>query len=287
MKIAIAACAAYPQLSPSNACLRDSLAQQGADVVVLSWNRDPMAAFLAADVTILRQTWDYQADPGGFAAWAVRLEALGGCLEAPAALAVWNNDKRSLIELGAFGLPIPRTIALSGAPDEDPFSQLAGERIVLKPAFGGSGVGVQLTDRQNYETALEALRAEAPGRPVMAQEFLPEIADGEWKMTCIEGRVALTVRAVPRPNEFRINARYGPEIRLEDPPTVAITAAEAVLAKVGTPLCARVDGIMRDGQFFCTEIEITDPDLHLHYAPTVADGLAEAIIRRVERHSAA
>jgi len=54
------------------------------------------------------------------------------------------------------------------------------------------------------------------------------------------------------------------------------------MAFVGTPLCGRVDGVMRAGAFVCTELELCDPDLHLHLAPEVATVLAAATLRRLE-----
>ncbi|MEL6266119.1 MAG: hypothetical protein AAFR52_10820 [Pseudomonadota bacterium] len=280
MRIAIAACARNPSLSRSNACYRHSLEARGAEVAVLAWNRDPMAAFLRHDLVVLRQTWDYQEDPGGFAAWLVRLEALGGRVEAPAPLAIWNNDKRTLVELGAAGIPIPETVALRDGVETALPSGTGTDRIVLKPAFGGDGVGVGVCNRAEIGATLRELHAEAPGRPYMAQAFLPEIGGGEWKMTVIEGAVALAVRAVPRAGEFRINTRFGPSIEVATPPAAARRCAERVMQIVGTPLCGRVDGVMRGDGFICTEVELCDPDLHLHHDPTVADHLAERTLVR-------
>ncbi len=74
-KIIIAACRQYPDLSASNAAYAAALTSQGAEVEILAWNDGPPERFENADVTVLRQTWDYQADPGGFAAWASALQA--------------------------------------------------------------------------------------------------------------------------------------------------------------------------------------------------------------------
>ena len=283
MRMAIAACAAYPDLSRSNACLRDSLEAQGVRVEVLLWNQDPIPRFLDQDLVLLRQTWDYQDDPGGFAAWMVRAEALGGRMSAPSALTVWNNDKRTLSDLSAIGIEVPETVRVTLGSDPSLSGPLGTDKIVLKPVFGGSGVGVQLCDNASLlgET-LQTVTQAAPGRPVMAQSFLPEIADGEWKITCIDGEAVLAVHAVPKAGEFRINSRFGPTIRLAAPPADAVAAAGKIMAWLGTPLCGRVDGVMRNERFICTELELTDPDLHLHYDPSVAERLAQSAIRRAK-----
>lgn len=286
MIVAIAACTLFPDLSPSNACLRDALEAEGVEVRVLLWNRDPFDAFLACDRVLLRQTWDYLLDPGGFAAWAVRLEALGGRLENPATLAIWNNDKRSLLEIGTAesGIVTPQTtFVLDGNPPtlRDP---LPSGRIVLKPVFGGGGHGVRMCTHETLAEGLADLRVEAPGQPVMAQEFLPEIADGEWKMTCIDGEVALSILAVPRAGEFRINNKFQPSVTLAEAPADARRVAQDLMRQVGTPLCGRVDGVMRGDQFICTELELTDPDLHLQLEPQplTAQLLAKRTIARIE-----
>ena len=280
MKIAIAACAAQPDLSPSNTCYRDSLAAQGADVSVLRWNNSPFDEFLAQDLIVLRQTWDYQADPGGFAAWLMRIAALGANVEPAPWLPIWNNDKRTLVEFEAAGVDTPQTLRLNRDRWRAALAVFASDQIVLKPAFGGDGVGVAVTSKAGIPDTLKQLGVTIPGRPMMAQEFLPEIADGEWKMTCIEGSVALAIRATPRDGEFRINGRFGPTIDVLEPPQAARDAAERIMAFVGSPLCGRVDGVMRGDRFICTEVELCDPDLHLRLAPHVADQLASATLKR-------
>ncbi|MEM9736406.1 MAG: hypothetical protein AAF908_07360 [Pseudomonadota bacterium] len=278
MKIALVAGEAYPDLSPSNWALRDALEASGAEVSVLLWNRDGETDFLDPDLCVLRQTWDYQDDPGGFAAWASRAEALGARLTPPAPLAIWNNDKRSLVAFGGEGIAIPATVPLTN-PTDRALASLPTERIVVKPAFGGSGVGVHLSTRADLARTLADVGAEAPGRPLMAQEFLPEIAEGEWKMTCIEGEVALTIRAVPRGDAFRINSRFDPEIAVADPPADAARTARRICALLGRPLVARIDGVMRGAGFICTEVELTDPDLFLDRDSRAANLLAQAILR--------
>jgi len=189
MRIAIAACKTNPKLSASNKAFQAALEAARAQVRVLNWNEHPASDFLSCDLTVLRQTWDYQDDPGGFAAWLIRLHAQGARIEACPDLAIWNNDKRTLLDLEQAGIEIPLTFrsvedAMAKRPD-----QVSPEKLVLKPAFGGDGIGVELATLADIETVASQVRQSLPGRPLMAQEFLPEISEGEWKMTCIEGKV--------------------------------------------------------------------------------------------------
>ena len=286
MHIAIAACRTNPQLSSSNKTLQSALEACGASVSVLNWNEHSAADFLSCDLTLLRQTWDYQNDPGGFAAWLIRLNAMGGQIEARPELAIWNNDKRTLIEIKGAGVEIPETYRSVEDATTSQGDRSSTEKLVLKPAFGGDGVGVEQTCLSDIEATRTKIERDVPGRPIMVQEFLPEIDDGEWKMTCIEGKVELAVHAKPMTGEFRINSRFGPTIAAAEPPAAARSAAEKIMAFVGAPLCARVDGVMRDDRFICTELELCDPDLHLHYVPEVATILAEATLRRIDAEQA-
>ncbi len=281
-RIVLAACTRYPQLSISNSAYAAALRARGCDLRTLAWNAAPIEAFLDSDLILLRQTWDYQEDPGGFAAWVARVSYLKGNVESPAELAIWNNDKRSLSALGQSGVSVPETCGLVPDKPAEMFSRLNAEKIVLKPAFGGSGVGVRLCDEKNFESRLSEAQGEAPGRPFLAQSYLPEIAAGEWKMTCIGGRVAFAVHAVPSPGEFRINSRFDPVIEIAPAPTGAVVAAEKILTWLGRPLVScRIDGVMRGDDFICTELELTDPDLNLHLFDGAAELLASATLEHL------
>ena len=83
--------------------------------------------------------------------------------------------------------------------------------------------------------------------------------------------------------EFRTNSRFSPQIDVVTAPEVAKAQAEWVMRWLGNPLYGRVDGVMRDGQFLCTEVEVTEHDLFLHLSPYVAGLLAERTLARAAR----
>jgi glutathione synthase/RimK-type ligase-like ATP-grasp enzyme len=171
MHIAIAACRTNPQLSSSNKTLQSALETTGARVSVLNWNEHSASDFLSCDLILLRQTWDYQNDPGGFASWLIRLHANGGQIEARPDLAIWNNDKRTLMELKKAGVEIPATFRSVEDALADYGDRPLTEKLVLKPAFGGDGVGVERTTYCAIETTRAKIQQDLPGRPIMVQEF--------------------------------------------------------------------------------------------------------------------
>ncbi|MEM1382345.1 MAG: hypothetical protein AAF713_06180 [Pseudomonadota bacterium] len=285
--IAVAACRTHPKPSRSNAAYIKALAELGAEPRILQWNADPFDAFLACDAVVLRQTWDYQDDPGGFAAWLVRLSRSRAVVLNAPHLAIWNNDKRSLRELGAAGIEIPRTEEVMAGAAAGVFAKLGADRVVLKPAFGGSGVGVRIADADTISSALVEAVEEAPGRPMMVQEYLPEIAHGEWSLAFAAGAFSHAVRKTPKSGEFRVNARFAPEtLRLDPPAAVLATAVRIHDEFCKDALYARIDGVVRAGRFVCTELELTDPDLHLDRAPGAAACLAAATLARLRQSSA-
>ncbi|MBX2856392.1 MAG: hypothetical protein KTR21_15495, partial [Rhodobacteraceae bacterium] len=265
-----------------------ALEARGVEAPILRWNADPAHLFLACDAVVLRQTWDYKHDPAGFAAWACGLERAGARLLNPAAMAIWNNDKRTLSEVGAAGFAIPVTVNLGAEPVEAAAERLAADRYVLKPAFGGGGRAVRAASRADLAETLAEAQNEALGLPFMLQEFLPEIADGEYSLSFVGGVCALTRLKRPHPGEFRVNAKFSPKQETIDPPEVIVSTAAAIVDRFASgALYARVDGVKRGDDFICTELELCDPDLSLHTAPGAADLLAEETIRRVEATRAA
>ena len=285
MRIAIVACNRHPELSASNSLFRRALERRGADVEVVAWNRAPSARMSEYSLCVFRQSWDYQDDPAGFAAWVCNARRAGARLANDADIVVWNNDKRTLASLQEIGIEVPWMVGISGS-DELPISELP-DRVVIKPAFGGSGVGVRLCERNSVIETLAEARREAPGRPFLAQEFLPEIVEGEWSLTFVQGSVTHGVCKRPAANEFRVNGRFQPTIERVEPPAPMLVAAQKLGRHLGPgTLYARLDGVLRGDRFVCTELELTDPDLHFEWCEEGADMLAIASIDRARSGAA-
>lgn len=277
MRIAIIACNRHPKLSSSNELFRLALKRYGAEVDVVAWNSTPSAQMREYALCVFRQSWDYQYDPGGFAAWVCHARRAGARFANDADIVIWNNDKRTLASLREIGVDIPWMIDVDKA-DELPLTELP-EQVVIKPAIGGSGVGVRLSERNALADTLAEARREAPGRRFFIQEFLPEIAEGEWSLTSVNGTVTQGVRKRPAANEFRVNMRFKPKIERVEPPGAMLRAAERIERHIGSGiLYMRLDGVMRGDQFVCTELELTDPDLNFQWCEEGADTLAAAAI---------
>lgn len=279
MQIAIITCSTHPELSPSNALYRQALIKRGADVSCVPWNRTSSEEMTAFDLCVFRQSWDYQDDPAGFAAWVSNCRRVGTRFANDPDIILWNNDKRTLTALSKLGVEVPWMRGILQASELD--IQGLPARMVIKPAFGGSGIGVRLCGKDELLDTLQDALAEAPGRPFIIQDYLPEITEGEWSLTFVDGQITHGVRKRPASGEFRVNGRFKPLIERVDPPASMRAATDAILNHLGPDiLYGRLDGVMRGDRFICTELELTDPDLHFEWCEPAADQLAEATLDR-------
>ena len=157
-QIVFASCRAYPQLSKSNQTLANALENAGANVTSHPWNARDQHPFANADLIFLRQTWDYINDPGGFASWLMWRQRAGSRILNTPDLAIWNNDKRTLNTLPDLGITVPITIPMH-SEDQAVLADIPTEKIVIKPAFGGSGIGVELATKSTFDDVMGKLKA--------------------------------------------------------------------------------------------------------------------------------
>lgn len=289
MKIAIATCHTHPTVSKSDAIFMNALIHRDVTVSVLPWNDASYDSFIAQDAVILRSTWDYQDYPNEYVNWLNTLQEKEARVFNAPALAIWNNDKRHIIELAEAGFATPKTVDLSthaesiapasAEPIADLCKSIPGDEFVIKPIWGGDGVGVTLTTRATFARDIAELRLAVSDRPLMLQEYLPEIAHGELSQIFIDGSFAHAVLKVPPADEFRVNSQFGATKQHALPSQQVIDDALAILDWLPAPtLYARVDGVVRDGRLICTELELTDPSLMFEFSHESAEHMADATI---------
>lgn len=288
---------ANPTLSRSDRLFQDALERLGARVRIEQWNGDGCATALElarADAVVLRSPWDYHGHLERFLNWLDEIEAAGVHLHNPAPLVRWNVDKRYLREVQQAGIRIPETVFLDAQADlgdvDEAFTALGladKDRAVLKPAWGGSGTGVEMLNRATAADVMSQSRAALPNRPLLIQRFQAGIATtGETSMIYIDGVFSHAILKRPAPDDFRTNARFAPppaETIVPPDESVAIGHhVPEILPGGSQPLYARIDGVPDDdGHFLCMEVEVIDPGLALDASPEAAYRLAEATLRRI------
>jgi glutathione synthase len=135
------------------------------------------------------------------------------------------------------------------------------EQVVLKPSFFAGGEGVMKTgiDAPDFEQALDRMLAEVGKEPLIAQQFLPGVKNGDKRVFMLHGEAIGVVRRLPKAGDFRANLHVGGQAaagELDDRDHVICTAVAPLLADRGI-LFAGLDVI--DGRL--TEINVTSPTL--------------------------
>ena len=277
-RIVLATCAAWPEPSTSDACLAAALRARGWHVEAAAWN-GAFQPFAGATAVVIRSTWDYHGAPDAYRAWLARLNA-ARTFNTPA-LVRWNLSKAHVLELGARGARIPRTLEVAAEPFAlaDALERLGVREGVVKPLIGASGVGVERVRRGDEPAALRRATARTTPARVLVQELVPGIERGELAGVFFDGAFSHALLRVPAPGEFRVNSQYGGSLSACAPAPEVVDEMAAVLALVPTlPLYARIDGVVVDGRFVLMEVEVNEPGLGLDLVPGAADRFADALI---------
>lgn len=136
------------------------------------------------------------------------------------------------------------------------------EKVVVKPAYFGSGQGIVLTSVQdkNFINHLGFILDSKPHGPAIVQAFLPEVVDkGDVRVMVIEGKPIAAVARKPPEGDFRANIAIG-----GSESAVVITQEQKAIAEhVGEYLFNQ--GIIFAGLDFIgnklIEINVTSPTL--------------------------
>ena len=171
-----------------------------------------------------------------------------------------RNYPEKLWPMRAFSQWMAPTLLTRHSQDVLSFWETHGT-IVLKPLFGYGGHGVLClspSEKRNWP-AFEEMLFGASKDAVIAQAYLPEIAQGDTRVFFVDGRVRGALSRVPAPGQFLSGSAYGSDIRtteLTQKQRDCCVALEAGLQDAGFFL-AGVDFI---GDYL-TEINLTSPTL--------------------------
>ena len=84
------------------------------------------------------------------------------------------------------------------------------EDIIVKPLFGGGGVGVfHVAPGDENLNALLEMFTQLYREPIMVQAYLPEVRQGDKRIILIDGEAAGVVNRIPPPGEARSNMHVG------------------------------------------------------------------------------
>jgi glutathione synthase len=192
-----------------------------------------------------------------------------------------RNYPEKLLVLGFKDLTPPTTVARDLVTLKD-FKHRHGD-IILKPLYGNGGAGVfRLDPNDRNLNSLHELFIGINREPLIAQKFLPDVAQGDKRIILIDGEAVGAINRVPAEGETRSNIHVGgrPE--------------KAGMSDRDREICDRIGPLLREkGQIFVgidviggwlTEINLTSPtgiqELDRFDGINVAERIWQAIERR-------
>jgi glutathione synthase/RimK-type ligase-like ATP-grasp enzyme len=285
--VALVTSPALPNLYEDDHLLVVALEEQGVAARPAVWS-DAGVDWMGFDALVIRSPWDYFVRVREFRAWLDARIASGVLMCNAAAILDWNFDKRYLQDLAAKGVSLVPTIVVPRG-DRPDIAELARARgwddIVVKPTISG---GAYRTHRfRIHDTAQyrDEIATTLEDRGVLIQPFLPEIQkDGELSLLFFDGVFSHAVRKRPKDGDYRVQFQYGGTSETVDVPEAWIAGARACIAAAPElPVYARVDGVIRDGEFLLMELEVFEPLMFLARHPEAPARFARAIRGRLTR----
>ena len=257
-RIALASCAAWPELTDDDRLLIPALQQLEVEAVPAVW--DGPVDWSQFDQVVIRSCWDYHLRPNEFLEWIHELEQAGVAVQNLPALVRWNADKRYLRQLSTAGATIPPT---TWVDDREELSSgeildlLGWSSAIVKPTVSASAYNLRRIFKDEPAVQLKG--------PAMIQQFVPEIvASGEWSLVFLGGEYSHAVIKRPAAGDFRVQSEFGGRAALAEPRNELLDEATRVVGSLpGRPHYARIDGIDRDGTFILMEVELIEPELFL------------------------
>lgn len=287
VRIALATCEDYPELTGDDRLLQQALRRAGIEAVPAIWT-DQELEWERFDAVVIRNTWDYFAHLKDFQGWLRYLKRLRVPVFNPVDTLLGNLDKVYMRDLAARGVPQLPTLWITPENRAAAASEIKAhpeltEDLIVKPTVSAGAYGLIKTTRSALvadPTPLDAILAKSN---VMIQPFVPEIAsDGEWSFMFFNGRFSHAVVKAPKAGDFRVQFTHGGSHRKVEAPEALLSAARAVLEQLEEPLLyARVDGLVYKGQFVLMELELLEPFLFFEEDPESPDRFVEAFMELV------
>ncbi len=104
---------------------------------------------------------------------------------------------------------MPATIITSRIEEIQEFREKYGD-IILKPLYGNGGAGVfKINYNDKNFVALFELFQMNSTEPLIAQEFLPEVINGDKRIILLDGEILGAINRIPQKGEIRSNMHVG------------------------------------------------------------------------------
>lgn len=285
--IAIVTCSELPELFGGEKLLVPALQQMQLEPTITIWD-DPQVQWSQFDLILIRCTWDYHEKLEAFKNWLDFLATLDVMVVNDVGTMRWNLNKSYLFELQSNACPVIPSIKLV-PEDRRSLSSLIElmqiDEVVVKPTQSAGAWRTLRVNRANaaaHENEFNHWRQE---QAFLLQAFMPEIvSQGEWSLIFFEGQYSHSLLKRAKEGDFRVQSDHGGTVLAQEATLEMQTQAQAILLSLEEmPLYARVDGVMRGGQFMLMELELIEPELFLEVDTSAAVRFASAIHARLTR----
>ncbi len=286
MRVALATCAALPDLDADDLPLLHALTARGVAARPVVWD-DPDVDWSREDAVVIRSTWDYATQRDHFVAWAREVAGAVPLFNGADVVAA-NTDKTYLRDLAAQGTPTVETRWLTRGDAVDLAAVLADAgwtAAVVKPTVSAGGretLRIGTGDTVAGQALVDRLLAAGDA---MVQRYLPGVEhDGELSIVFVGGVATHAVRKRPAAGDFRVQERFGGSWTGADATADELAVARAALtACADDVLYARVDLLPAPDGPRVVEVELVEPSLYLTAVPHAAGRLADALLARLGR----
>ena len=287
MKIALLSCQRWPDVLEKERAFATEF-PKSFNVEVVVWD-DPSINWANYNYLIFRTIWDYFEYPNEFATWLDVLKKQNIKTLNPLSIIERNQHKFYLQDLQNQGIDIIPTVFISKNTGLDLSFMKSNNwtQAVIKPAVSGGSYLTQLFSQNDIANIEAEYASFALENDLLVQPFMSEIQEtGELSLLFFQGKYSHAIVKKPKSGDFRVQSQFGGQYQAFEPDATLLATAQNVIDTFGSDLLyARVDGILKNGQFLLMELELIEPDLYFDYHPDAKKNYLAAVEAMVLRQS--
>ena len=274
MKIGFVNTAIRERLSFDDEVLATALRAAGHEVTCVFWD-NPDERFENCDLYINRSCFEYHKHPESYGAWLDSLTARNIPFLNPVDVIKSNMCKSYLQDMAQKNAAIIPTLFIRNASYQELQEQITASgwtELVCKPFVGAASHNLKRIDTAAISADdFSDYRTESGAYELLVQPFWTDFAQsGEISFIFFGTDYAHAIIKKPAAEDFRVQGRFGGTCARYDAAPAHIAQARDSLIASGFAedlLYARVDGVIRDGKFYLSELEINEPWLFFTEAP--------------------
>ncbi len=287
IKIAFATSSDFPNLLEDDLLIAQKLALHNIQVVPAIWD-DKSINWSDFSAVIVRSPWDYFLKGDDYYQWVQSFlhEHSQTTLLNPPKTILENIDKRYLLDFEQQGIAIIPTHCVeknTAANLKDILKLRSWDMVVIKPVISAGAYGTWRSNLNTSESDQEKFAEQISRETVFIQPFMPEIqSEGEWSIMYFNGEYSHSILKSVTGNDFRIQEEFGGTNKAVEPCSEILKQTQKIMDIQKEPLLyARVDGVIRDGQFLLMELEINEPSLFFEFSEKAIDMFSQAILKKL------